>query len=371
MKKFTYNMTAGITYSFPSCKTFVFLRTDYDVSFKFISLWNKIDKEIEGFKDSFSITAEEYFLQIRVVSSVNQEVSAILIDDSKVQYQPIMGEVTISNTPLPVDMTNQVVDVDIQNTLVNVHLDNANPNDVNITNVSANRAGMHSQNVNSENYPLPVYSPQGVLCDTKVNSDKFYRGIYASNDNYLGKHKGWGYFESQQAIADLECYCIFPWVRQLDNNPLYEEGYLTYLEVTPETDNFLELWVGSTAASATHDFNTLVGNFVNPDGKVKLTTNDTHLGSEVWYKNVSRATLAAITYENLLCSFKMTAGVPFILPMAKPIRLDVSTGSHARLLREFLTITTRTNCNFSFNAQIELYEQHYNRNEYFAPRSYP
>ena len=361
MKKFTYNMTAGITYSFPSCKTFVFLRTDYDVSFKFISLWNKVDKEIEGFKDSFSITADEYFLQVRVVSSVDQEVSAILIDDAKVLYQPIMGEVTISNTPLPVQISGQPIDV---------HLDNASPNDVTVTNTSANRAGMHSYVDNNRSYPIPTYSPEGIMVDQKINSDKFYKGLYSGQDGYLGRHKGWGYVESQQAASDLECYCVFPWVKSADNNPLYTDAYLTHLEIIPETDNFLELWVAAVSTGTHRDYSTLVKTLVNPDGKVKTTQNTVLISSEVWYKNVTRASLVAAAYEECLCSYPIKAGVPFVLPMAKPIRLDVSTTTAARYLTEFLTITTKTNCHFSFNVQIELFEQYFNTNEIFTPYNF-
>ena len=97
MKKLTQNIPAGGTISFPSCKTFVFLRSSTPVSFKFITLYNRIDRQIENFKDTFSVTADTYFLRVEVHSEEAQELSCILIEDTKIDYTPITGDVFISN----------------------------------------------------------------------------------------------------------------------------------------------------------------------------------------------------------------------------------------------------------------------------------
>ena len=328
MRKLTQNILPGETLTFPSCKTFVYLRSEHAVSFKFITMFNKIDRTIDNFQDSFSVTANTYFLRVEITSDNAQELSCILIEDTGIDYTPITGDVFISN----------------------------NEN---------NFIPAKSYNINSRDYPVPVYSPKGVLTNKKIDNERLYKG------NYNERFKAGCYVESQQAASDLECYGIFPKMNTSDNNPLYIDAFLTSLIVYPETDNFLELWIYTNNSNCNHDFITPIETLINPDGKVKVFTNyhsDTY--SKIYYKNVARSILENETEEYLLHSFPIKSGVPFELPMAKPIWLQPSSYVSSVYQDEFLTITTKTNCHFNFNVTIEMFENGFFDNQVYTPKNF-
>jgi len=97
MRKITQNIPAGGKIVFPGCKTFVFLTCAYPVSFNFITVFNRIERTIEDFSDTFSVTAKNYFLRVEVTSETEQEITAILLDDGNIEYRPLRDEVHITN----------------------------------------------------------------------------------------------------------------------------------------------------------------------------------------------------------------------------------------------------------------------------------
>ena len=95
MRKITQNITAGGKVVYPGCKTFVFLTCAEPVSFNFITVFNRIERTIEDFSDTFSVTAKNYFLRVEVTSETTQEVTAILLDDGNIEYKPLRDEVSV------------------------------------------------------------------------------------------------------------------------------------------------------------------------------------------------------------------------------------------------------------------------------------
>jgi len=95
LKKLTQTIYGGGKIIFPGCKTFVFLTCDTPVDFNFITVFNRVERTIEQFSDTFSVTAENYFLRVEVSSSVTQEITVILLDDTKIEYRPLKDRVTV------------------------------------------------------------------------------------------------------------------------------------------------------------------------------------------------------------------------------------------------------------------------------------
>jgi len=321
MKKLTQTINAGNTVVFPSCKSFVFLRSEYPVSFKFITMYNKIDRTINEFQDSFSVTANTYFLRVEIKSMETQEVSCILIEDTAISYTPITGDVYISN-----DLNHRI------------------PTQSYIT--------------NSSNYPAPVYSPKGMQTNHKIDSQKFYKS------NYSERFKSGCFIESQQAASDLECYSIFP---SIDYSYGFagQHAFITEIWVTPETDNFLEFWYVNSNARSWYDYNTSLGWMKSLDGYVSNYFGGHLELHDIRYKNETRINLLNAPYQYLLFSFPIKANETyhqkFDYPLLIPLRSSKVYGNYS-----CLTITTKTNCHFNTNLILEAFE-----NKYFDNTIYP
>jgi hypothetical protein len=350
MKKFTYNATAGITYSFPSCKTFVFLRSDHDVSFKFISLWNKIDKEIEGFKDSFSITAKDYFLQVRVVSSTNQEISAILIDDDKINYQPIMGEVTIANTPLPVNINNSLLSVDIDNVPLPVEITNTS------TNVTVdNEVGVMIANSGlSINETVPVLQPAGQVLH--INKGANLDASPTAYTNYLLEHFFSSYISPVAHATNVHACSVN------GASGISEPGklcYLTEIKMIPSVNCNLCIYLFATSGSDAHGYSTSVyENFY----KNIVKNNSVTPYCRLLKKTVpfSDITGTDILYEKI----PVIAGEQKIVKFETPILVDSRT-SFGITPYGYCTICT------DIPAQYDIFlKTKYYKSEYLIPKTF-
>jgi len=323
MRKLTQNISAGQTLSFPSCKTFVYLRSEYAVSFKFITMFNKIDRTIDNFQDSFSVTANTYFLRVEITSENAQELSCILIEDTGIDYTPITGDVFISND------------------------DN-------------NHIPVKSYNVNSRDYPVPVYSPEGVQTNHKIDSQKFYKS------NYYERFKSCGYTPSQNAASDLECYALFP---SVDSPYCFLGGYtfITEMWLTPETDNFFEMWSYHRSSKTWLDYDTHINWLTSLDSYVdNYYGNDLEM-HEIRYKNVTRETLSTRANQYLMYSFPIKAGEIFYMKFDYPIPVPSRSSKSSGNTRIF-TFTTKTNCHFEFNINVESLSHDYLDNKIYNPR---
>jgi len=112
MRKITQSIGAGETIYLPMCKSFMLIDTaDYDCSFYFYGKNNQLNKEIVGFRDIFTVNAGEnnFFMKIGVYSASAQSIEVVLLDDDRVLYNKMSGEVSVNNavgSPVNVNLVN-------------------------------------------------------------------------------------------------------------------------------------------------------------------------------------------------------------------------------------------------------------------------
>ncbi len=288
MKKLTQNIAAGETVIFPSCKTFVFIQSVEPVDFKFITLFNRIDRQIEGFSDTFSVTAANYFLRIEVFSEVAQEITVVLIEDSHVEYKPLRDHVKVTDGCIKV--------------------------------------------VNTGNYPVQV-------------GGKYCLPVMLGPDHvkYSGDFGGipWDFITDDRRGTNLNVWCpLFSKSQYSDST----NWFLDKISITSSIDTCLEIWhyyVYSTGQY--HGFSDYKNCSYH---NMKYSTAISNY-RRVYYKDVTRTSLEATDdliisrplKANVLTEF--TPNVPFFMG-----RTNNTTGH-----KQFLSITTKDVCEFSLHLE--------------------
>ncbi len=317
MRKLDQEISANETISFPSCKTFVFLRSEYPVSFKFITLFNRIDRTIENFQDSFSVTADTYFLRVEITSKYAQTLSCILIEDTKIEYTPITGDVFISN-----DESHKVP----------------------VSGIIENSGGS-----SSINETIPVLQPRGHLLHISQggNFDKF--PTYYTN--YYLEHFFSSYITSSADATKIYACSI--------NSASFSGSkffYLTEIKITPDVDCNLCLFIISQTSGFMNSYDlTIYENFYKnvvyentPSGYLRL------MKKTVLFSDIENN---EILYEKI----PLKAGEEKIVNFHTPILLDTRSSWNYQP-KGYFTICTDIPAQYNLFCKCKYYQH-----EYFVP----
>lgn len=104
MRKITQAIGAGETVYLPMCMSFMLIETaSYECSFYFYGKNNQLNKEIVGFKDIFTVNAgkNSFFMKVGVYSAQAQTIEVVILDDDRVIYNKMSGDITITGNELP------------------------------------------------------------------------------------------------------------------------------------------------------------------------------------------------------------------------------------------------------------------------------
>lgn len=320
MKKITQNIGAGETITFPSCKTFVNLRSKFPVDFKFITMFNKIDRTITNFQDSFSVTANAYFLRVEITSVQAQELNVILIEDTGIEYTPITGNVFISN-----DDSNAVP--------VNAYITNS---------------GLIKKDT------LPVLQPVGSLLHVSQGSnfDK-YPTAYT---NYYIEHLFSSYISPAADAVNVHACGLSGQSKTGQPSKL---NYLTEIKIISAIDcNFLIFLFGSSGGYM-HGYSSAVyQNFYK--NTVKYDNISTYC--RCFTKTVPLADIEStdILYEKI----NVKSGEQKIIEFHTPILLDTRS-SFSSQPRGFCTICSDVPTQYDI-----FFKSKYYTNEYFIPSTF-
>jgi len=304
MRKLTQNILPGETLTFPSCKTFVYLRSEHAVSFKFITMFNKIDRTIDNFQDSFSVTANTYFLRVEITSDNAQELSCILIEDTGIDYTPITGDVFISNdedNKIPVVFDEGCATV-INSAMYPVQVGNYYPN------------------LNCQGVDYPKYW------------QKDYRGSYPFSFWNTSNMGGTG---------------LQVWAPIL-NGGTYR-GFIERISIIPTINTYLELWYKYfDGLGDTHSFTSY-----------KTINDHQFIDSDslrsFGHKNVTRASL--LLSDTLRHTYPLLQNVMNVYEPKFPIEVQVKNVDYTdKRLNSYCSISTKDVCEYEIYVEGTMFQ---------------